>query len=315
LRRWSSANKKTLVAVGVVMMAMFLSLTWHLITRPPRERRVYNRGLNAMNREDYYEAIKYFDEAFQLKKDEPAIRLARGRCHQKLKDHGDAHKDYMEIGKGECDAIVKEVYAYSFFALKAKFRAAVPYSQLVKRDPEDIQMRVNLAFANYDLTNQIAKQGPSRALQQANDILEIDGTCQAAHQIRAMSMYSFFFDHQHGNLNNVLDAYEKAIAMGRSNPHLELGRLKVLAKIAESDPSKVDAFIAEMKSQLEVPQFNRQMLDSPLFELIENEPWFVAAKAQCPAEPVPEPMIYITKAPSDKAIQEYLERPWDEDNP
>ncbi|MDP6468753.1 MAG: serine/threonine-protein kinase [Pirellulaceae bacterium] len=106
LRRWSSEHKRTLIGAGIVLFAMLASLSLHLITRPPLDRRLYDLGLKAMKHERFYDAIDFFDQARQLNQDEHAIRFARGRCYQALKEYEFANREFASVGKGQCDSIV-----------------------------------------------------------------------------------------------------------------------------------------------------------------------------------------------------------------
>ena len=217
--------------------------------------------------------------------------------------------------------IVKEVYAYSCFAPRlVEVTATEPYRELVAQHPEDVKMKLNLAFANLFFTK--FGRTPGNALRQADEILQLDPTCQAAQHIRAMSIdhyYSMDIYHNfsmvlpYGDLVDILQEYETAIAMGPSNPHLELDRLKILAKIVERQPHLRETFAAEVRSRFASAssQFDQNMLNWSCFRLVADEPWFVAAKGQFRATPTPRRESFIMEPPSEQAIQQYLERTWE----
>lgn len=313
VRRWSLARKKTLMALGLVVFAMLLSLVWHLETRPPLDRRIYNLGLKAMENQDFYQAIKHFDDALALNTDEPAIRFARGLCHRAQDKLRLAREDFAPIAVGDSDPIVKEVYAYSWFESASAAQASLPYGELVKLYPDNLDFKVNLAFANFGLYD--GERNPSTSLQMANDILRIAPTFQAAHHVRAISTYFYLIDRKTGDFVDVLQDVETALAMGPSNPDLEKRRMLLLAMIAEYDPRLREALAAETKQRLwqlapevEVSSVNGLI---PYLESVADEQWFDAVKARCRTTPERTLMSQITIPPRESAIQEYLARAWD----
>lgn len=315
IRRWPLANKKIVIAGAAVMFVMLLSLFWHLETRPTLDRRIYNRGLAAMANEDYRGAIVHFTEALKLNENEPSIRLARGICHRASHDHSAAYHDFKDIAKEDCDSIILEVYGYSILEAGTSdaSEAVVPYGELVARHPEKLQLWLNLAFASSKLV--LKQRPPSRAIRLADEILRRDPACQAAHHIRAICGYDYYkMNRSAGDLVDLLQDVETAIAMGPLNPDLEKKRIQLLAAIAEDEPHLREALIAETKPRLWqlAPHLEKGTL-LPLVKTLKltgDEQWVNAVSGRCRTTPERSAMSYIALPPSEAAIQQYLERAW-----
>jgi len=315
MRRWSATHKKTSAAACLVMLMMALAFGWHLKTRPTLDRRVYNRGLHAMEDGDYLRAITYFDQAHELNPDEPAIRLARGLCHEARSELKMARKDFRPIANEEAEPILKEVFAYSHFVSdKENFAEAVfPYGDLVKDDPANIALRVNLAFANYAIRYG-RKTPPGNALRQSLEILEMDPTCRAASHIRTKCSYDYLLEYQVGDPVDVLQDVETTLALGPSTYDLESMRIRLLEQIATGDPVLQEALREEMKQRLPriAPLFQREQLDlvAKRLNLNSDREWYDRIRESCRTTPEPDVISQIVVPPNEADVKQYLMRPW-----
>ncbi len=317
--RWSASHRKHLLALGTVIVGLALALTWHLGTRPSPDRRAYNRGLRAMENEEYFEAIECFDEALRLNEKQAAIRFARGLCHRARDDYMLALHDLQPlIMEDDCDPIVKEVYGYACLEAggTTMTRATIPYRSLLDARPHDRDLQVNLALANFGFTygEGRIKRGPRVALARANEILERDPQCAAAHHIRAMCTYEMFISDKPVDVVDVLQDVETAIALGQRSADLEKSRMRLLAKIAEGDPVLHQELVKEMRNRLRriAPLFQKESLErlTSSLRLVDDPAWFATVTAHCRETPELRPVAVIAAPPDQRAVQQYLERPW-----
>ena len=219
IARVASLTAALLIVAGIAYAALL----------PPREDRMFARGVTAFDRQDYQTAATYLSDTLTHRPDWTEARLLRAQAYIQLGEFRKAATDLEDLPQPQSS----ELLGYCCYQMGSKGEAFQHWDKAVSAGSRNAAVYNNLG--HWRLSNNHL----SHALEKFDSAIELDRTLQAAHINRALTHQLIARDEQRSPQEALADIHQ-ALKLGPPSQDLLLWAASITYEASKYDQTSLD---------------------------------------------------------------------------